>query len=227
MNPNVTPAMQLKPLVTSRLAKELIKEKKFKVVQRQIVNQFVSNSVVPAVDIQEVMDSSGVSRNGYAAIQKSVSRVLGARGVKQKLLPCTTEVWKLRGDLNSEQFDYFGAPFHIKEEYNHNNETFMYDEFNNIFMDLEILQKRMVEYYDVTYEETCGVLHFVIKMDECEILKEKKMERVTITLMNRAMANLSRDKQNYFSVQSESNIWWLGSFQVIEAFTSNLGFLNL
>ena len=56
----------------------------------------------------------------------------------------------------------------------------MYDEFNNIFMDLELLQKRMVEFYDISYEETSGVLQFVIKMDECEISKEKKMERVTI-----------------------------------------------
>ena len=72
----------------------------------------------------------------------------------------------------------------------------------------------MVEYYDINFEESGGILKFVIKMDECEILKEKKMERVTITLMNRALANVSREDKCYFSVQSETNIWWLGSFQV-------------
>lgn len=85
----------------------------------------------------------------------------------------------------------------------------MYDDFNNIFMDLELLQQRMVEYYDIAFEETGGVLQFVMKMDECKILKEKKMERVTITLMNRALANVSKDEKLYFSVQSKSNIWWL------------------
>lgn len=214
MNPNINPAMQLKPLVTSRVAKTLIQEKKFKVIQRHIVDQFVTNSVVSAVDIQAVMDSSGVSRKGYAAIQKSVSSVLGAKGIKRKLLPSTTKVWKLWGDLNLDQLEHFGTPFHIKEEYNDNSHSIMYDEFNNIFMDLELLQKRMVEFYDISYEETSGVLQFVIKMDECEILKEKKMERVTITLMNRALANLSRDDPLYFRVQSKTNIWWLGSFQV-------------
>ena len=68
MNPNINPAMQLKPLVTSRVAKVLIEEKKFKVVQRHIVDKFVSNNMVSTVDIQEVMDSSGVSRKGYSAI---------------------------------------------------------------------------------------------------------------------------------------------------------------
>ena len=61
-------------------------------------------------------------------------------------------------------------------------------------------------------------------MDECEILKEKKMERVTITLMNRTLANVSRDDKRYFSVQSETNIWWLGSFQVTNAISSDVLF---
>ena len=61
VNPNINPAMQLKPLVTSRVAKTLIQEKKFKVVQRQIVDQFVTNTVVSTLDIQGIMDSSGVS----------------------------------------------------------------------------------------------------------------------------------------------------------------------
>ena len=143
-----------------------------------------------------------------------MSSIFGAKGIKQKLLPSTTKVWKLWGDLNLEQLKYFGTPFHIKEEYKDNSHNFMYKKFNNIFMDLELLQQRMVEFYDISYEETCGVLQFVIKMDECKILKEKKMERVTITLMNRALANLSRDDPLYFSVQSKTNIWWLGSFQV-------------
>ena len=43
------------------------------------------------------------------------------------------------------------------------------------------------------------------------------MERVTITLMNRTLANVSREDKRYFSVQSETNIWWLGSFQVTNA----------
>ena len=68
IDPLLNPALQLKPLVTSRVAKALIQEKKFKVVQRRIIDEFVSTNVVSTVDIQEVMDSSGVSCKGYTAI---------------------------------------------------------------------------------------------------------------------------------------------------------------
>ena len=55
-------------------------------------------------------------------------------------------------------------------------------------MDIEQLQKRMVEFYiTITVEESKGVLKFVVKLNECEIRKKKKMERVIITLMNRAL----------------------------------------
>ena len=73
----------------------------------------------------------------------------------------------------------------------------------------------MVEFYDISYAEVEGLLKFVIKMDECEIVKEKKVERVTITLMNRALNHCSKENYSqYFSVQSESHIWWLGNFEV-------------
>ena len=81
-------------------------------------------------------------------------------------------------------------------------------------MELELLQRRMVEFYNITHAETNGVLNFVLKMDECEILNDKKMERVAITLMDRAMGKVPREDPLYFSVQSEMNLWWLGSFLV-------------
>ncbi|MCO5548293.1 hypothetical protein L7F22_001750 [Adiantum nelumboides] len=63
-------------------------------------------------------------------------------------------------------------------------------------------------------DESSGVLHFVLKLDECELVKKKKLERVTVTLMNRALSKCHADDPLYFSVQSESNIWWLGAFEV-------------
>lgn len=72
-----------------------------------------------------------------------------------------------------------------------------------------------MEFYDISFEETTGLLKFVIKMDECEIVKEKKVERVIIALMNRALnTRIKLGNSKYFSVKSEENIWWLGSFEV-------------
>ena len=57
-------------------------------------------------------------------------------------------------------------------------------------------------------------LIFVIKLDEAEIIYGQKMERVSITLMNRALdptfremsqKELKKDRR-YFSVQSEREV---------------------
>ena len=74
----------------------------------------------------------------------------------------------------------------------------------------------MVQFYNITMDEVEGKLIFVLKLDECEILKQNKTERITITLMNRALQSTPRrtNDENCFSVQSKNNIWWLGSFEV-------------
>ncbi|MCO5573025.1 hypothetical protein L7F22_026789 [Adiantum nelumboides] len=74
----------------------------------------------------------------------------------------------------------------------------------------------IVQLFDVTLEECNGVLKFVIKLDECKLVKETKVERVTITLMNRALdASIGPDDPQNFSVQSEHNIFLLAMFKEI------------
>lgn len=56
---------------------------------------------------------------------------------------------------------------------------------------------------------------FVLKLDEAEIVNGKKFERVSITLMNRALdAKIQVDHERYFSIQSEQEIWPVAMFQV-------------
>lgn len=197
------------------MAKEIFKEKKFKVVGRDVIEQFVSNNLVSFTDVQESMDINAVSQKGYTAIQRSLSSVLSQNKIKSRLLPTPTDVWKVRASLNTELEDYIGNPYHIQELFTGGSGSIQYTELNNIFLDLELLQIRMVEFYDISYEEVEGLLKFVIKLDECEIIKEKKVERVTVTLMNRALNQTQKENTSkYFSVQSEANIWWLGSFEV-------------
>ena len=72
----------------------------------------------------------------------------------------------------------------------------------------------MVKFYNITMVEVNSKLLFVLKLDECEILKQKKIERITITLMNRALQTTNGNDVHSFSFQFENNIWWLGSFEV-------------
>jgi hypothetical protein len=54
-----------------------------------------------------------------------------------------------------------------------------------------------------------------MKLDEAEIVHGKKFERVSITLMNRALdPDIQNDHEKYFSVQSEQEIWPVANFQV-------------
>lgn len=58
-------------------------------------------------------------------------------------------------------------------------------------------------------------LIFVLNLDEAEIVQSQKLERVSITLMNRALnPDITIGSEEYFVVQSEREIWPVGSFQI-------------
>lgn len=215
MDPNLLPVKQMKGLLSSSVAKGLIEEKKFKTIKRNVVEDFICNNQVDATIIQEALDVSGVSKKGYSSIFHAISSTLKDQRIKRVLLPNPATVWRIRGHLNDSIDEFIGQYIHIEEIFPGGKGTTVYDPWNNIFVDLQQLQRRMVEFYGLTFEECKGILKFVIKLDECEVVKEKKMERVTITLMNGALdTSLTEASSKYFSVQSEKHIWWLGSFQV-------------
>ena len=174
------------------MAKHMLQEKKYKAIKRGVVEQFVSNNLVSSIEVQESMDANAVSRKGYTAIQKSLCSVLQSNRINGRLLPTPTDVWKVIAKLNNDVEEYIGKPYHIQEQFFGESGNILYTEYNNIFLDLELLQRRMVDFYDIGLDEVNGLLKFVIKMDECEIINEKKVERVTVTLMNRALSKCSR-----------------------------------
>lgn len=52
-------------------------------------------------------------------------------------------------------------------------------------------------------------------MDEAEIIHGRKFERVSLTLMNRALdTSIQKSDDRYFSVQSETEIWPIACFEV-------------
>jgi hypothetical protein len=58
-------------------------------------------------------------------------------------------------------------------------------------------------------------LIFVIKLDEAEIVHSQKLERISITIMNRALnPDITVDSPEYIAVQSEREMWPIGCFQV-------------
>jgi len=54
-------------------------------------------------------------------------------------------------------------------------------------------------------------------MDEAEIIKQQKLERLGISVMNRALnPDVTQDDPSFFSVQSDTNIWPIATFRVIK-----------
>ena len=74
-------------------------------------------------------------------------------------------------------------------------------------MDLKKVQIAMVQLYGMNVSECDGKLIFVLKLDEAQILKWKKMERISIYIINRAL-NFSLCKRDNpsFKVQSEMEL---------------------
>ena len=84
-------------------------------------------------------------------------------------------------------FELLGQPSHITAVYTSKSKPKRCDEYNNIFFDLTLIQKAMMRFYNLSHEKAKAVVKFVIKLDETEIVKCNKLERVSITLMNRAL----------------------------------------
>jgi len=58
-------------------------------------------------------------------------------------------------------------------------------------------------------------LIFVIKLNKAKVVHGQKMERVSISMMNCALDNkINTKSKEYFSVQSEREIWPVATFQI-------------
>ena len=85
--------------------------------------------------------------------------------------------------------------------------SFQYNNFNNVYVDVEKLQRAMIMYYDLTHEECDGKVIFVLKLDECQIVKGHKLERVSLTLMNRALqGTYIQENQVLDDLETENNV---------------------
>ena len=189
--------------------------------KKKCVENFLQMNVLASEEVQKTMDNVGISRAGYSNLYKSLQGTLKQNKLKGSLFPQPVRVREARIKINEQIMKMLGQPFHIQNIYQGNKSQLKFDQYNNIFFNLQTLQKCMIKFYNLSHEEAKGVAKFVIKLDESEILKNKKLERVSITLMNRALDQKPHEdldnegeKEKCFSVQSELNIWWLGAFEV-------------
>lgn len=176
-------------------------------------------------EVLDVMDSTGISQKGYKALYRSITLALRAKGFTRSLLPSPFSLEMTRKASNGNVAAMFNGYKWVEDVMSLGDKSFTYNEFNNVYIDMEELQRAMVQYYDISLEETGGKLIFVLKLDECQVVKGQRLERVSLTLMSRALkgsglekedasaeeierGNEARNQQQYYGVQSKKNIWW-------------------
>lgn len=208
-------AKHLSVLLNCQAVEALMENKKYKKVADKNVEHFFNENQLNPRDIQAILDEASISHRGYSTIYKSMQSKMKEASIKSSLLPNPTSVRRIQKQVNEEVLQALGNPFHIEAIYSAPSGDVVFNKYNNIFYSLEALQIYAVEQFEITHQECHGVLKFVLKLDECQIVKERKLERVTITLMNRALdPTINKGHPKWFSVQSENNIFSLGSFEV-------------
>lgn len=176
--------------------------------------------VIDRTLIQGACDFSGISREAYATVFKIIKEAFGQLHVRKFPIPRPFQIKLERDALNRGMQKVIGNPYHINEVYNSKAGNLSYDSTNNLFVDLNHLLRFIVKFYNIT-SESVSKLILVLKLDESEVIKGQKLERVSITLMNGALSNATNSVDLNFSVQSENDIWWLASFQVKKYYYSN------
>ena len=199
---------------------------KIKETLRQNFYKELIGLVTPRL-MMETCDAAGISRKGYEAIYRIVTLAHRAKGFVRPLLPTPYSLSMAKVSANSNVATLFGGyKFVANSMPLENSASHLYNEFNNIYIEPVKLQQAMVQYYGVTPEECNGKLIFVLKLDECQVVKGQRLERVSVTLMNRALQGVDIEQsvaeestvgqkarnQECLGIQSEKHIWWLAAF---------------
>ena len=182
--------------------------------------------IVTPKEMLDVCDSAGISQKGYRAMYKSITLGLRAKGVTQSLLPTLYSLQMAKRCANGDIASMFNGYRSVVDIMPMPpSKPFEYNAYNNVYIDMEVLQKAMIQYYGLTVEETGGNVVFVFKLDECQVVKGQRLERIGLTLMSRALkgkplesqdldasqennSNSQGSQQDYYGIQSEKNIWW-------------------
>ena len=211
-------------VLTKDIVESAIHHPKFARLRSDIAKQSLQkvSEAFTRADAQGICDMAGISTKSYRMLFNKVKEGFNSKLGKKTVIPFPKpfHVNKARNILNLGMVELVGEPCHVSStltvtKKSGEQKIIELTEFNNFIIDVRKLQMAMVKFYDISVHECNGRLIFVLKLDESELIKGQKLERVSLTLMNRALdASISNADERHFSVQSENEIWWLAAFEV-------------
>lgn len=194
----------------------MLNNNKMKKIKASVTDSIMDEvgKILDTTLLQGACDFSSISREAYATMFKMIKEAFAQVNIKKFPIPRPFHLLKKRDMLNHGMQTIVGNPSHINEVYCSKGESLAYNNSNNLFIDINQLLTFIINFYGITNENVNNKLIVVLKLDESEIIKGQKMERVSLTIMNGALSNSEDSEGLNFSVQSENDIWWLAAFQV-------------
>lgn len=130
------------------------------------VLQKIGDSVGPDAML-DACDGAGVTHRGYKAIYRTLKNRIGliGPGMTASILPAPHRLASLRQDMNAKLPQFIGEYYNIegrrvipavrqgKKEITPAKEVILHSK-NNLFVDLEVVQRSMVLFYNITVEGT-------------------------------------------------------------------------
>ena len=151
----ITPSSEhLSPVLNKQTVETLLKDKRYEKVIKKQFEDIMRLNQLKVADVQSLLDESGVSNRGYAAIYKSLQENLQEANIKGLLLPNPYSIQKVWHGINEIVLHVLGQPFHIEDTTcSPTGEIMVYNKFNNIFYNIEVLQSYSVHFFEISMDE--------------------------------------------------------------------------
>ena len=132
-------------LIPKQTMKELLALRKFTNVHQRHISELIKANQIDASEMQAIMDETGISNQGYKSLYKCISQ----KGKAKKLCTLPKPKWvnSKRHEVNSKVLNKLGAPFHIHAKFLAKDREVEFNEYTNIFFDLEALQRYVVQFF--------------------------------------------------------------------------------
>lgn len=195
-----------------------LKGDRFKTVKKAITQEYMClvKQELTAENVQKALDEGGGTNQCWTAIFKAFDSAFNAVGLSaRKCIPCPHAQRQVCGYMN----EAFAAmnPSMVTEEDREPADAGDEDAkiMSNIQLDITALLQTLVHLYGITAQEVDGTLKVCLKLDETIWAGDRKMERLTVTVMNRALVGKDAcEEELWFHVQSERELWPVGMFEV-------------
>jgi len=208
--------------------RQAIRGEKFRTLHKEITQDYMSKlgstGGVTAESILRSQDMAGGNHKCWQSLHKELKQGFQGLGLNiGAILPNPHQTKKVCAVMN-DAFEELGCHFETPKcdcgEGECSPETCDIKEKEDntaVFMDVEAVITTIVNFYNLRAEEVGGKLKVCLKLDETVWAGDKKMERLTLTVMNRALQGKEEcvlTERMWFSVQSETEIWPVGMFEV-------------